>query len=53
MPVYHVHASYLKAGKHQGGARGFARDISREGRGDAAHFGVVAQRLPCRIFGLR
>src|SRR5712691_9019176 len=34
MPVYHVHASYIKHG--QGSAASFARYIAREGRDDAS-----------------
>src|SRR5207245_11360667 len=34
MPVYHVHASYIKHGT--GSAAGFARYIAREGRDEAS-----------------
>jgi hypothetical protein len=36
MPTYHVHMSYIKKGGHQGGAAGFARSLSRDGRDEAS-----------------
>src|SRR5712691_11444495 len=36
MAFYHVHASYIKQGRAKGGAQGFARYLSREGRGEAS-----------------
>ena len=38
MPVYHVHASYIKQGRQAGGASGFARYLEREERDEASQF---------------
>jgi hypothetical protein len=34
MPTYHVHASYIKQGRHQGGTQGFARYLERANLAD-------------------
>jgi hypothetical protein len=44
MPTYHVHMSYIKQGSHQGGAVGFARYLSREGRDEASQFRRYLER---------
>jgi hypothetical protein len=42
MPVYHVHASYIKKG--QGSAADFSRYIAREGRGEASQMRRYLER---------
>ncbi len=44
MPLYHVHANYIRQGSHAEGAQGFARYLSREGRGDASQFRRYLER---------
>ncbi len=44
MAFYHVHANYIKQGSHADGAQGFARYLSREGRGDASQFRRYLER---------
>src|SRR2546422_7933025 len=44
MPLYHVHANYIRQGSHADGAQGFARYLSREGRGDASQFRRYLER---------
>jgi hypothetical protein len=44
MPTYHVPMSYLKKGGHQGGAAGFARYLSRDGRDEASQFRRYLER---------
>ncbi len=44
MPLYHVHANYIRQGSHADSAQGFARYLSREGRGDASQFRRYLER---------
>jgi len=44
MPLYHVHANYIRQGSHAEGAQGFARYLSREGRGEASQFRRYLER---------
>src|SRR5712691_8457098 len=44
MAFYHVHASYIKQGRAKGGAQGFARYLSREGRGEASQVRQYIER---------
>ena len=44
MAFYHVHANYIKQGRHADGAQGFARYLSREGREEASQFRRYLER---------
>ncbi len=44
MPLYHVHANYIRQGNHAEGAQGFARYLRREGRGEASQFRQYLER---------